>query len=186
MKKALIGAAALALMLPHAAMAAQDGPPGATSTGSFDVTLTVQPPVTDQVQVVGLDDVSFGSVGLSTGQTIVAQQQDFFCLNRTIPGDVLVTFEQMSDPPADASFRMSKDAVSHLPFYIKMYDINGQETAVERGVQFPSPRSMDFCTAATAGPVVGHRIAVTPAPIPTGTPNGLYSTTIQITIAPAG
>jgi spore coat protein U-like protein len=169
------------LALPAAAQAQSN-----TASGSFTFTLNPTLPPGDQVQVVGLDDVKFGTVALSIGPTIVAQQQDFFCLNRTTPGDVLVTFEQISDPPADASFRMSKDASSYLPMAIKLVDINGQETGVERGVQFASPRSAAGCTEANAGQDIGHLIFVQPEPIPAGTAAGLYSTTIQITIAPAG
>ncbi|MBK8630224.1 MAG: hypothetical protein IPN84_08470 [Sphingomonadales bacterium] len=58
MKKALIGAAALASMLPHATMAAQDGQPGATSQESFNVTLTVNPPGGDAVTIEGLRDAT--------------------------------------------------------------------------------------------------------------------------------
>ncbi|MBK8630225.1 MAG: hypothetical protein IPN84_08475 [Sphingomonadales bacterium] len=91
MNKVLMGAAALAMMVPGAAMAATDGDPGATSTGSFSATLNVQPPTGVTVQVVGLDDYDFGTVTTTnTAGTNVSGLGQRFCLLRSDAGDVRV------------------------------------------------------------------------------------------------
>jgi hypothetical protein len=153
----------------------------------FEVTLTILPPVTNEVQVLGMDDIAFGPITLGSSDTILPAQTDHFCLNRTTPGNVLVTFEQLTDADSGPGFRMAKESADYLPFAIRLTDPTGVDWPIERGVQFPTPRSAEGCNGTTAANAsTGHQIAVTPAPVPAGTPQGLYSTTIQITIAPAG
>ncbi len=153
----------------------------------FEVTLTILPPVASEVELLGLNDIAFGPVALGSADTIVPAQSDHFCLNRTTPGNVLVKFEQLTDADSGPGFRMAKGGEDYLPFAIRLTDPAGVDWPIERGVQFPTPRSAEGCDGTTApNASTGHQIAVTPAPIPAGTPDGLYSTTIQITIAPAG
>ncbi|MCA3722017.1 MAG: hypothetical protein INE98_13180, partial [Phenylobacterium sp.] len=57
MRRFLTAAAALALVVPGSAMAASDGTPGATSTGNFQVSMTVVSAAGGpSVQVSELDD----------------------------------------------------------------------------------------------------------------------------------
>ncbi len=188
MNKPLICAAGIAMMAPGAAMAAVDGTTGTRSSGRFGASTHVQPPASATVVVIGLGDFLFGTVNTrNTGTASVQGISQPFLLKRSDVGNVLVTSRQMDNPPGDGTFCMSKDATTYLPFAINMFDTGGEEIMVARGVQFPTPRSADGCDEANAAnPSTGHSIKLTSAPIAVGTAEGLYSTTIQITIASAG
>lgn len=101
-------ALAMAFISPAIAQAATDGTPGATSTGTFNATATVNPPIVTQVQVFGLDDFAFAPIQSGSvsggGQT----QSDLFCLARNTPGNVLVTIRQFGKGPNER-FQLVED-----------------------------------------------------------------------------
>lgn len=182
--------AALAMVLASApVLAATDGQPGSTSTGNFNATLTVSPPVTDQVQVVGLDDVDFGTVTLGpygSDWVTVPDPSMSFCLKRSTPGDVNITFDQLTNPPDDSQFRMSQGE-EHLYFRIDLILPDGSRLSdMSRGFSRTVMRSDPACTASNDGAGIGHRIELHTPGVHSAYPPGLYSTTIQITLSPAG
>ena len=92
-------ALAIAFISPAVAQAATDGTPGATSTGTFNATATVNPPIATQVQVFGLDDFTFVPIQsiVSGGSVGMQSQNDLFCLTRNTTGNVLVTVRQLAN-----------------------------------------------------------------------------------------
>jgi hypothetical protein len=97
MRRFLTAATALALVVPGSAMAASDGTPGATSTGNFQVSMTVVSAAGGpSVQVRELFDVAIGSVMQSdlTGATFSFGQP--FCVTRSGTGEISprITFSQ--------------------------------------------------------------------------------------------
>lgn len=95
--KTASGALALMLCTPGMAWGASEGLAGATSTGTFDATLTVTEPAgLGTVRLVGLEDHPFGSFAkadLVNAGTVSAN--DYYCLDRTGSGGQLsIKFEQ--------------------------------------------------------------------------------------------
>ena len=172
MKKTLIGAAALALMLPHAAMAATDGQPGVTSTGSIDVTLTVNPPGATTVQVFGLDDFDFGTVSTeNTSVTPIAMATNYFCLLRSDAGNVRVTVVQ-TNLPAGQSFGLQA-SVDHnndglfdaIPIVMNLVNPQGAARTMSNNSPVDLPRSAVGCTAASDWHSA-HSVQIFPHPLP--------------------
>lgn len=105
MKTTAIGLVAiLALGLSGTAMAATDGTPGATSTGSFGVAITLQNAPASQVNILGLDDVDFGTVIKNADGTLNhgGERQMLFCLTRSDAGNVVLSLAQ-STPKSTSS-----------------------------------------------------------------------------------
>jgi hypothetical protein len=74
-------AMALALAAPGSAIAATDGTLGATSTGTFDATLTITAPVSN-ITIIGMDDIYLGTVIRLPGEALnYITGLDDFCMN---------------------------------------------------------------------------------------------------------
>lgn len=96
---ALSLAAALVIAFGSPAHAATDGQPGATSTGSFDATLTVQPPGGSQIQIFGLDDTVLS--GIETHETVstgIGFISEYFCIVGSEPGGATLSMTQTNLP----------------------------------------------------------------------------------------
>ena len=96
MRRFLTAAAALALAVPGSAMAASDGTPGATSTGNFQVSMTVVgAPGGPSIRISELDDFALGLVTLDLTIDGIATFE-WFCLTRSGTGELSprITFSQ--------------------------------------------------------------------------------------------
>jgi hypothetical protein len=101
MKSVKIAAAAMALAMPGMAMAATDGSLGATSNGSFNATITIQPDTSNFVQITGLDDHIIPPIPLNTVNTTLSVDQ--ICIIDNTPGpngsvQITVTQSGVSGP----------------------------------------------------------------------------------------
>jgi hypothetical protein len=173
MKKFLMGAAALAMTLPGAAMAATDGDPGATSTGSFSATLNVQPPTGVTVQVVGLDDYDFGTVTTTnTAGTNVSGLGQRFCLLRSDAGDVRVNIVQ-TNLPAGQNFSLQGSIDSNLDgtvdsvaVAVTVFSPTGGGIGMSNNSPVNVPQSGPGCTTGTSSFSIAHDLTIEPTTLP--------------------
>jgi hypothetical protein len=183
MKIALIGAAALALMLPHAALAATDGQPGATSTGSFNVSLNVQPPSQVTVHLLGLDDFDFGTIQTSpTASTVVPSIKHFLCMKRSDPGILLFTLTQNGLATYDR-FRLNSPSGAMIPLTITRRYIDGESfEVVTNNAPSGTGANSANCTAAS-GTGVADSLEIKPDNLPPNATSGVYSAIITVTLS---
>lgn len=166
MKSLQTAALALAIGIPGAAQAA-DGQPGATSTGSFEVGMTVTAPQAPTLQVLGLHDASFGTItqaDLTAAPTYPVEEAPF-CVKLTNAANVivvpLISFSQPSVTVFNSDLGQNFALVgparagtasgnAQIPFRIS-YESNGfSQTYVEWDRRFAGNESSvnvgDFCT----------------------------------------
>jgi opacity protein-like surface antigen len=99
MKKISALAASLALA-SGVVYAASDGAPGATSTGTTDVSIRFA----DRVVVQNLNDIVLDESGRAANDPITAFEN--FCIGKNIPGDVTVTVSS-ANPGAGNEFQVA-------------------------------------------------------------------------------
>ena len=126
--------AGLALLLAAPATAQTDGTLGPTSSGSFTINaIYTQPPV-DNVQVYGLDDVTFNE---ELGNLVLPSQQMIFCMIReSNGGNVGVTVT--STDAADTEFKLtSADPMlgGHLLLDLELQTQGGAPVALAHNVE---------------------------------------------------
>ena len=168
-------AAVLALALNGAAMAATDGNLGATSSGAFIATMTVQPPTPPAtVQISGLDDLQFGTI--ANGALIT--QVDKFCVTRSDGGLVQLLVEDQQHPGA-SQFTMTSGA-NALAFNVLVQRLDPYDILL---AQTPGSTinllATDSCTEATSPFTLTGGMA----PPDSNTPAGIYSGTIKLTLS---
>jgi hypothetical protein len=122
---------AIALALAGVAQAATDGQAGATSTGSFTVSLTVTAPDTG-VRVYGLIDFPIQPFDLDATGHMVAPPpgfQESFCMTNTGAGGLSVTVSQTDAQSGVTGFHLNADSDwngdssrSALPMEIFIYN----------------------------------------------------------------
>ncbi len=191
----ILFALAAALSLPSTAFAATDGTPGATSTGTFQATLTVTPPTSDMVQIIGLEDVSFSAEVYSpSNPTAFPQTESYLCLLRSGLGNVRLSISQPDplNPTGTYGGWYLKDPAFpsvYLPVSIhfatladpSLYGLNPNDTYI-------STPSSSACTAAS-GPTEAHTIHVGVSlvgvdPAQTPAPPGHYSQQFTLLLEP--
>jgi hypothetical protein len=186
----LKGVAALAIMAPGAAMAATDGQPGATSTGSFSATLNVQPPAGVTVQVIGLDDFDFGTVATTNtaGMSVNALVQPF-CLTRSDAGDVRVTVAQTNFAPGQTSFAMLKSEANsqadRVPFSMVINNPGGGGIGMSNNAPVNFSQSAAGCSTSSASPTA-HTMTISPSSLPganTLALSGAYTAQFTMTVS---
>lgn len=194
MKKVLMSVASLAMTLPGAAMAAQDGTPGATSTGSFSATLNVQPPTGVTVQVVGLDDYDFGTVSTTnTAGTAVGTTANTFCLLRSDAGAVRVNIVQ-TNLAAGQNFSLQGTVDSNLdgvtdniPVSVILYDpgLGGGSYGMSNNAPTNVSQSGAGCTAASSA-AIANRLELSPSSLPDANTlrlEGAYTAQFTMTVS---
>ncbi len=154
------------LAWPSISMAATDGAPGATSTGTFQATLTVTPPTSDTVQIIGLEDVTFSEQVYSpSNPTAFPQTESYLCLLRTGPGNVRLSISQPDplNPTGTYGGWYLRDAAFpavYLPISIIFASPTDPSlSALNPNDSYISPPSSSACTAAS-GPTEAHTIHV--------------------------
>lgn len=183
----------LALALPAMANAATDGTPGATSTGSFSATLTLEEAPGSIVSVVGLDDFEFGTqildnVGALNG---TETRNSPFCVSRSDAGNVLFKVSQAYGLTAAQGFVLVEGGGIDT-------DTDGQtrmlgiEVSVET-LQNSTPFSLQQDTAVPLTPIQdcsaspnpdSHRLTVHRPALPSGQKAGVYSGLFTVTVTP--
>ena len=119
MKMLKTAALALALGASGTSMAATDGTPGATSTGSFNASISVDAPETPQLQVVGLQDVGgrllvTNSAGIPVLlSTQVYGNEQLVCFNGPANAPILITITQTNPVAGQTGFRLVGTADSN-------------------------------------------------------------------------
>lgn len=103
---------ASALVASTAALAANDGALGATSTGDLDVTLSVA----DRAQITGLDDIALGAYG-GTGSLGGAST---FCVYRNGTGVYDLTVSSLNED--SGTFRATDDGTNFIPYTVEVAD----------------------------------------------------------------
>jgi hypothetical protein len=198
MKTHLIGIASIALMLADPAFAATDGQPGATSTGSFNVTLTVSPPVGDTVQIIGLDDFALNAVvgpnGLvNSGGGFGLNAFDYVCFNKSAPGAVTVTVDQPEIASGIAQFD-NEPTIFTNRLTNGSHDVGVFIRIIHNGVVQPSSGSIftlnaannpAVCNANTANGIDASGLEVGILNVTTNPPvaAGSYAKTFTLTLA---
>jgi len=187
MKTPRIAALVLALCLPGIALAATDGIAGATSSGTFSASVTLNAPAGTAVQVIGLNDFNFGQVnGQITTTTSIPAQFDAFCLSRSTAGNVLVTVTETGVPNA-TSFSLSDGNGHTLGLSITINNPGGVGFGFSAGTTAALQQSGAACTASTTDLTVAHKLTFAPAALISqnaGANYGLFSGSFQITVAP--
>lgn len=188
-------ALAIVLLTPQIAFAATDGTPGVTSTGTFNATLTVTPPTTDTVQIIGLEDVVFSEQVYShSNPTAFPQTDSYVCLLRTGPGNVRLSISQPDplNPTGTYGGWYLKDAAFpdvYLPISIGFASPNDPSLfGLNPNDSYISPPSASACTAAS-GPTEAHTIHVGVSlvgvdPAQTPAPPGHYSQQFTLLLEP--
>jgi hypothetical protein len=199
MKKVLMGAAALAMMVPGAAMAAQDGTPGATSNGSFSATLNVQPPTGVTVQVLGLDDFDFGTIntattvqtglGPATVETSVGTIARPFCLLRSDAGNVRVNVVQTNLAPGQSSFALlpASPSSTNDRVLVSLSIINPGASGIGMLNNAPQnfSQSAAGCSTSSTSPTA-HTMQVAPSNLPSANTlrlEGAYTAQFTMTVS---
>jgi hypothetical protein len=188
MKIFLKAALAVMLIAPCATQAATDGTLGATSSGTFGASLTINSPAGVNVQVFGLDDFAFGTVtgGITTTTTIPMMEQPF-CISRSNAGNVLVTFAQigsttsnfvLSDTTTPTPQTVGLSMVVYTPAF-------ASGSGLSNGSTVTLAQSGPGCTAASTS-TVAHTLRLTPASVPAQATAkyGSFSGTFSITVSP--
>jgi hypothetical protein len=175
MKKVLMGAAALAMMVPGAAMAAHRWRSGGDEHGSFSATLNVQPPTGVTVQVVGLDDFDFGTVNhdTNTAGTNVSGLGQRFCLLRSDAGDVRVNIVQ-TNLPAGQNFSLQGSIDSNLDgtvdsvaVAVTVFSPTGASgIGMSNNSPVNVPQSGPGCTTGTSSFSIAHDLTIEPTTLP--------------------
>jgi hypothetical protein len=184
MKSLKLAAAAMALAMPGMAMAATDGTLGATSTGSFNASLTVTADTSNYVQIVGLDDIAFtgivaGFSGASPVQTI------YFCLNKNTPGNVSLNIDQPSASIFFGEYNTQLIGAAYLNLGLRTPDNAFMSFSGNSWVGLPatSPTGPNACDASSGSGVayaIDARVLTGGIPLVEGT----YSKTFTLTLAP--
>jgi hypothetical protein len=191
MKKFLFGAAALAMIVPGAAMAATDGSAGTTSTGSFSATMNVQPPAGVTVQVIGLDDFDFGTVTTTnTAGTSVNPITQPFCLLRSDAGNVRVNIVQTNVASGQSSFGLEAANPSgtndRVPLSLVINNPGGGGVGMSNNAPQNFSQSPAVCTTSSVAPDA-HTLQIGPSTLPaantlalTGTYTALFTMTVSV------
>ena len=186
-------AAIMALGLSGAAMAATDGTPGVTSTGSFTASVTLQNAPASTVSVIGLDDFNLAPVTLDNAGGSQSSEEDYtaFCVTRSDAGNVLFKVSQAYgntsatgflllegggvDADGDGQTRLIGAELSVGPLS------NPFETGLQLGVDVPlAPKA-----GCSAGPNASdHYLAIRRPVIQSGAKAGNYSGLFTVTVAP--
>jgi hypothetical protein len=149
-------AIALALLVPLSANAAVDGTLGATSTGSFSVNMTLTPPPSTQVQVLGLDDIDLGSVPLTAGGQLstVNNYTRPFCVNRNTPGTVGLKIDGgwvnngslwLTNAVAEAN-----GFIGRVQLNVTLTKLDGSQVIIYKNLTVPGIVPTTSCTATTS------------------------------------
>jgi hypothetical protein len=182
-------AIALALLVPLSANAAVDGTLGATSTGSFSVNMTLTPPPSTQVQVLGLDDIDLGSVPLTAGGQLSANFSLVrpFCINRNTPGTIGL---KIDGGYVNNGFFWIKSAVvdangffRHVQLNVSLTKLDSSEVNLYKNTIVPGIIPTTSCTATTNAPGAAMFLTIGPNGSNTYIP-GNYSETFTVLVVP--
>ncbi len=185
-------AMALALSIPATAMAATDGTLGPTSTGIFGATLTINDSNVTHVQILGLDDIAFGTVDAAVGEipNPLASGDNWVCLKRSNPGLVRLTVSQTIAGVPGFGMISSIDSngdgiLDRVPIALLLTDVAGRrEEILANGEALPpfapSPAS---CTTASSGTNNAHKLVLV-LPAQSDALPGNYSATFVALLAP--
>lgn len=182
MKKFLIGTAAMAfaLSIPGAALAATDGTPGVTSTGSFNASIIITPDTSNHVQITGLNDIVLGTISvLATNDTVVT---DDICIVDNSPGSTgSVTMTVNQAGVAGTDFRLTDTTNGHFVIATLALFATGTGGTLTKG----SPFATFGTSAATcaANPSFTQFILTVPGPNGDATKTGNLSGTFTVLIA---
>jgi hypothetical protein len=211
MRRFLTAAAALALVVPGSAMAASDGTPGATSTGNFQVSMTVVSAAGGpSVQVSELDDFDLGGLVTQSDLTFTpfAGYVQPFCLTRSGTGSVSprITFSQPGvgtfNSDIGSNFALvgparagTASGFAQVPIEVQISDswTNGVLMAMARGLPSAGPIGTGETCGAPGSSVYGTSSGVSGATKPmigvsrlaaadASNPTGAYSATIVVTV----
>ncbi len=169
-------------------MAATDGTPGATSTGSFNATLTLESPPASTVQILGLRDLALGTFTIGAG----GSQGGFgvgtaFCMKRSDAGNIFLTVSQ-TIPDGEGFFLFSgidsnTDGISdRVPVQVYLSRLDDTSAYLANGVPSNEAPSPSACNVGTFG--TAHFINVEVAQ-QNGLLAGSYSGTFTVLVAPA-
>ena len=179
--KATLAALALGLSVP--AMAATDGSPGATSTGSFTTSLTVLAPANNDVHVLGRQDYAFGTVQSTNANVAISKMIDFVCFNRSTAGSNIRVTVSQNGTSAGSAFNMNDGAGHSLGLTVEILGPTGNGgTSVSNGVPYTTVPSGAGCTASTNNPAIAHQLNLTPNAIPAGGGAAIGALSAQFTV----
>lgn len=179
MKPITLALALSGLAAATPAFAATDGTVGPTSTGTMQVSISLEQPPASDVQIFGLDDIAFGShqtdiFQIQTGRT--------FCMTKSDGGTVNLMIIDNVNPNAFAdpsiTFALANAGV-FLPMKIDIHEPAGQVLGMIEGfaIQFTaSPTCID-------GGAGDFAISVT-IPVDPSDALGSYSSTLTLLVAP--
>ena len=185
-------ALAIAFISPAIAHAATDGTLGPTSTGTFGATLTINDSNVTHVQIVGLDDIAFGTIDANAGaiQNPLASGDSWVCLKRSNPGLVRLTVSQTIAGVPGFGMISSIDSngdgsLDRVPIALLLTDVAGRrEEILANGEALPpfapSPAS---CTTASSGTTNAHKLVLV-LPAQNDALPGNYSATFVALLAP--
>ena len=125
--------AALALASVTPAIASTDGSLGTTSNGSFNVNAVISTPPVDNVQVTGLNDITFTG---TTEDVSMPSQFNIFCIVRQ-PGGGNVGVTVSSIAAGDTSFlvRSSAPGGDTIPLVLFMQTMAGVFAPLTEGTE---------------------------------------------------
>ncbi len=192
MNKFLMSAAALAMVVPGVAMAAND------TEGTFSASMTVQPPTGVTVQVVGLNDFEFGTINTTnTSGTTVTASSNHICLLRSDPGDVSVNIVQ-TNLPAGQSFALQgtidtnqDGSIDNIPVTVSILNPGGGGATMSNNLPTNFVQSGTGCSAAgipavVNNPLIAHELNISPSTLPAANTlrlEGLYTALFTITVS---
>jgi len=172
--KTIMAGAALAAVAGSLAVAATQGTPGATSTGTVDVRADKRP----AVRVSGLNDIEFAA-----SATTPAALADPVCVFSN-PGQYLI---QASSANADGTaFRLKDAGTNYIRYSVRWYDAATAGTAVDltSGTTSAAISGADqTSTACGGGNTARIEVSLDDATY-TAAPAGSYSDTLTLLVTP--
>jgi hypothetical protein len=165
--KVLKRAGLLVIFVASPALAATDGQPGPTSTGSFNASINVQAPGGTTVRVTGLDDFDLGTAETSeTKYTPLPNASGNICLLRSDAGPVRVNITQNNLPASETFFALQgtndgdgNGVIDAIPILFTVINPSQSAQSVHENSDFELEQSDPSCTENASFPIA-HGLSV--------------------------
>lgn len=165
------------------AFAATDGTVGPTSTGTMQVSITLEAAPVPDVQIFGLEDIAFGSQQTDIFQIQTGRQ---FCITRSDGGSVNLTITDnvIPDSFVDPTITFALEEVNSgnfLPMKINIYPpAGGDLESMSEGTPQVFSAS-PTCSEQVSAEVFGISVII---PVDPDDALGSYSSTLTLLVAP--
>lgn len=168
---------AIAASTASSALAATDGSLGSTSTGDFDITITIN----ELVRISGLSDVAFGTYG---GTGILQDNQNICVYTNDAAADYKITLD---NPNNSGTFELA-DGTNKIAYSVLFNDAAGTtgQTAVTAGsaLTAQSGANTSSIDCSVGGDSANVEVSIAEGDLQAA-PIGSYTGTLQLVLEPS-